>query len=109
MIGMVSLCYSNGVCEFVRIGNPLSIFSFKNKGCVYMEKTTNNINVDQVENMNIIRYLNLDNENEAGQKSDGTWYIKSLRFNDEVDFKAKANNLNKICNEFNKKISKKKQ
>lgn len=103
---MVSDNNSNGLYQFTRIGNPLSIYGFKNKGCENLEKTTNNIKVDSVENLNITRYLNLDNENEAGQKSDGTWYIKSLKFNDEDDFKTKASNLNRICNELNKKIKK---
>lgn len=106
---MVSNNNGNSLYQFMRIGNPLSIFSFKNKGCEYMEKNTNNIKIDSVEKMNINHYLNLDNENEAGQKSDGTWYIKSLKFNDEDDFKTKASNLNRICNELNKKTVKDKK
>lgn len=106
--GMVYLHNSNNIYQFMRIGNPLSIFSFKNKGCECMEKTTNNINVEQVENMEIIKYLQLENENEAGQKADGTWYIKSLKFKDADDYFAKASELNKKSNLLNKGIKKNK-
>lgn len=48
-----------------------------------------------------VTYINMENENEAGQKADGTWYCKSLKFKDNTDLRDKIILVNKVLNEMN--------
>ena len=50
----------------------------------------------------INKYITLEAENDAGQKSSGEWYCKSLKFKDAEDLKEKASAVNKVLNELNK-------
>ena len=48
-----------------------------------------------------VTYINMEHENEAGQKADGTWYCKSLKFKDNVDLRDKIILINQVLNEMN--------
>ena len=53
----------------------------------------------------VTNYISMEKENEAGQKSDGTWYIKSLKFKDKADLREKIIGCNEVLNEVNFKES----
>jgi len=48
-----------------------------------------------------IIYINMERENEAGQRADGTWYCKSLKFKDNKDLREKIILVNQVLNEMN--------
>ena len=48
-----------------------------------------------------VTYINMEKENEAGQKADGTWYCKSLKFKDNKDLRSKIILINQVLNEMN--------
>lgn len=48
-----------------------------------------------------ITYVNMERENEAGQRSDGTWYCKNLKFRDNNDLRDKIILINEVLNEMN--------
>jgi hypothetical protein len=68
---------------------------------------TNIKTIKKVEKMEINKYISLEENNEAGQKADGTWYIKKLMFKDANDLKTKISECNQVCNEANKKTQQK--
>ena len=48
-----------------------------------------------------IQYISNEAENEAGQKTNGVWYCKSLKFKDAADLKEKGIQVNQVLNELN--------
>jgi len=56
----------------------------------------------------INKYKSLEAENEAGQKADGTWYCKSLKFKNAEDLITKGSEVNQALNTLNQAIPDKK-
>jgi len=49
----------------------------------------------------ITKYINFEENNDAGQKSDGTWYCKTLKFKDADDLLVKGKAVNDALNKLN--------
>jgi len=52
------------------------------------------------------KYFSIEENNEAGQTSQGIWYCKKLLFKDEKDLEYKINRINKVLNKFNEQTKK---
>ena len=57
----------------------------------------------------IIKYIDWGENNKAGQRSDGTYYIKDFTFKNEVDLREKICKYNQVLNDVNDKIKKNKK